>query len=226
MSINPAFPRAVNSRIQLFLLIVVLAPFPAIGRSQEYTVTNLGTLGGPTSRAAAVNDNGEVVGTADVTANTGTGDAFLYANGAMTDLAPGNSALGSAAVAINDQEHIVVNLNTENFDIESYLWNGTNLIDLGTGDAVSMNANDMIVGNIENSRGWYWVYANGQLDTSPTNPLPSPWVDAIAMSVNSSGEIAGLCSDGDIYDQGPACVFGQKARMSSKTRLQQAMYLS
>jgi hypothetical protein len=127
----------------------------------------------------------------------------------MTDLAPGKSAFGSNAVAINDQGHILLNLiNQDEFQAESYLWNGSSLIDLRIENATWMNANDMVVGNGENVPGWYWVYANGELNTSPANPLPSPWVEALATSVNNSGEIAGLCSDGNVYDPGPACVFG------------------
>ena len=208
MHINLPSSLAAAFRGKLCLFAAAFALFPAFAWSQEFTVTDLGTLGGSTSYANAVNDNGQVVGTANITGNA-YGDAFLYANASITDLAPGMSTFGSTAVAINDQGHILLNLiNQDNFDTESYLWNGTNLTDLGIENAVAMNASDMVVGNGENVPGWYWVYANGQLDTSPANQLPSPWVDALATSVNNSGEIAGLCSDGDVYDPGPACVFG------------------
>ena len=47
-------------------------------------VTDLGTLGGLRSRAMAINDSGQIVGSS--TKSDGTASYFLYANGAMTDL--------------------------------------------------------------------------------------------------------------------------------------------
>ena len=192
--------------LKLCILATILGLFPAIGWSQEYTITNLGTLGGTSSYANFVNDNGQVVGTANITGDT-HGDAFLYAKGVMTDLAPGESTFGSTAVAINDQGHIVLNLYLDgNGDSESYLWNGINLMDLGAGGATSMNSSDMVVGYTLSLS--YWVYANGQLDSSPGYQLPSPGVMAVATSVNDAGEIAGGCWDATPYDYGWGCVFG------------------
>ena len=50
----------------------------------EYTVTDLGTLGGSTSYADAINNNGQVTG--DSYPSSGYPHAFLYSNGVMTDL--------------------------------------------------------------------------------------------------------------------------------------------
>jgi probable HAF family extracellular repeat protein len=50
---------------------------------------DLGTLGGRSSFAAAVNGRGQVIGDSDTgTGSTGTGEghAFLWQNGSMTDL--------------------------------------------------------------------------------------------------------------------------------------------
>jgi probable HAF family extracellular repeat protein len=60
-------------------VITAQAAFPL------YSVTDLGTLGGPTSNAEAINDRGQVVGSAD-TATRGVYHAFLYSNGKMHDL--------------------------------------------------------------------------------------------------------------------------------------------
>ncbi len=48
------------------------------------TMTDLGTLGGPTSAATAINQDGVVVGSADVTASVGHG--FVWSEGVMHDL--------------------------------------------------------------------------------------------------------------------------------------------
>jgi probable HAF family extracellular repeat protein len=70
-----------------------------------YSVTDLGTLGGPSSEALGLNNFDDVVGTA-TTAN-GESHAFLYRNGGLIDLGtlPGGTA--SRAVAINDRGDIV-----------------------------------------------------------------------------------------------------------------------
>jgi hypothetical protein len=69
-----------------------------------------------------------------------------------------------------------------------------------------MNSSDMVVGYTLSLS--YWVYANGQLDSSPGYQLPSPGVMAVATSVNDAGEIAGGCWDATPYDYGWGCVFG------------------
>ena len=48
-------------------------------------MTDLGTLGGTHSFAAAINDAGQVVGNSDIPGN-GIPHAFLYSGGTMTDL--------------------------------------------------------------------------------------------------------------------------------------------
>ena len=58
-------------------------PSPVI-RLALYRLTDLGTLGGKTSRAYAINAAGQVVGEAATAA--GATHAFLYADGKMTDL--------------------------------------------------------------------------------------------------------------------------------------------
>ena len=64
-------------------------------------MTDLGTLpGDKISSAVAINDRGQVVGAAGPTPMTG--HAFLYSDGAMTDLGTLGGAVGSWASGIND----------------------------------------------------------------------------------------------------------------------------
>ena len=68
------------------------------------TMTDLGTLGGLSSDPYDINDNGQVVGFAELT--DGQQHAFLYSNGIMTDL----GALGgtfSCAYSINNNGQVV-----------------------------------------------------------------------------------------------------------------------
>lgn len=75
---------------------------------QNGTVKDLGTLGGPNSRATGINVWGQVVGFSDVDCGTQSCEhAFLWRNGVMRDLGtlPGYS--GSAPVGINAWGQIV-----------------------------------------------------------------------------------------------------------------------
>jgi probable HAF family extracellular repeat protein len=76
------------------------------------TVADLGTLGGEESEAMAINTYSEIVGGADTA--DGKEHAFLYANGQMYDLGPGQ------ANAINDDRWVVGETDTP----VAFLWDG------------------------------------------------------------------------------------------------------
>ncbi|MGE5624340.1 MAG: hypothetical protein ACM3ZT_02205 [Bacillota bacterium] len=70
----------------------------------RYLVTDLGTLGGVSSDALGMNDQGQVVGWAGLP--DGSRHAFLYANGTLQDLGVLNGGLSSYATAINDRSQV------------------------------------------------------------------------------------------------------------------------
>jgi probable HAF family extracellular repeat protein len=82
---------------------------------QNGTVTDLGTLGGVRSTAAAINDNGQIVGYG--TTSTGATDGFLYSNGKMTGLGSFTpAAINDNGVMVGgqyiDSGGTITNLNT------------------------------------------------------------------------------------------------------------------
>jgi probable HAF family extracellular repeat protein len=83
-------------------MLTCLALSP-IANAQQYTLTDLGTLGGLESWGTGINANGQVVGYSYV---SGThSHAFLYSKGMMTDLGTlggFSSDLFSYAYGIND----------------------------------------------------------------------------------------------------------------------------
>ena len=74
---------------------------------QNGHMTDLGTLGGTQSGAAAINDQGQVVGTAGLDPANTIQHAFLYSAGKMVDLGTLPGMSGSEAVGINNSGTVV-----------------------------------------------------------------------------------------------------------------------
>ena len=94
----------------LGVLCLVFSDVAFVSAAAQYTVTDLGTLGGPGSFACGINDSGQVAGYS-FTSSGYISHAFLYSNGTMADLGTlGGSASGwtlEYANAINDSGQIV-----------------------------------------------------------------------------------------------------------------------
>src|SRR5262245_20731382 len=71
----------------------------------SYAITDLGTLGGPSSYPTGINNAGQVVGWSD-TNTSGVTHAFLYQNGTITDLGTLGGAY-SAAAGINNAGQVI-----------------------------------------------------------------------------------------------------------------------
>ena len=91
-------------------VLIAFALFSStVAYATQFTVTDLGTLGGASSTANGINSTGQVVGYAPN--STGNLQAFLYSNSAMQDL----GTLGGAASwanGINDASAVVGELPT------------------------------------------------------------------------------------------------------------------
>jgi len=108
------------------------------------TITDLGTLGGPSAAAEAINDNGQIVGWAAT--STGAAD-FLDSNGTLTNVGPNNGENDPAS--INDAGVFV--------DAAAFIYSGgkfqnlNNLIPAGSPyqlrDATAINDKGQIVVN-------------------------------------------------------------------------------
>jgi probable HAF family extracellular repeat protein len=114
-------------------------------------MTDLGTLGGCCSSAAAINSAGQVVGYSFL-ANGGY-HAFLWEKGVMTDLgAPGGNSPYSGAAAINSSGEVVGwSKDAAQSGTRALLWSKGKMIDLGTsgGDdsqALGINPKGDVVG--------------------------------------------------------------------------------
>ncbi len=79
----------------------------AVKWSSSGAITPLGTFGGSSSTAEAVNDVGQIVGYADYANPLMGHGAFIWQNGVMTDLGNLGGPGGAAATSINSAGHVV-----------------------------------------------------------------------------------------------------------------------
>src|SRR6266853_1805874 len=99
--------------------------------SAQFSIADLGTLGGTFSAPRAINEAGQVVGVSQTA--TDESRAFLWDNGTMINLGTlPNGSISSEAVAINGRGQIVGRVVTVSRQSRAFLWDNGNMIDLGT----------------------------------------------------------------------------------------------
>jgi probable HAF family extracellular repeat protein len=153
-----------------------------------WTLVDVGTLGGPGSYGAAVNNAGVVVGCADV-AGSGT-HAFVYQAGSMRDLGTGtdSSEGNSCALAVNDQG-VVAGRAASGELVE---WNNASVTHLGIkGNVTAINGAGIVVGSITDGAATRaFMYRDGlvtDLGNLGTNANPASSANAI----NARGQVVG-----------------------------------
>jgi probable HAF family extracellular repeat protein len=163
----------------------------------KYTVTDLGTLGGPESSASSINSKGQIVGSAKTA--DGQTHAFFYSDKAMIDLGTLGGSYSSAS-GINDAGQIVGTSKTNNDVLHAYLYQGGQMLDLGTlggseSYAGGINNQGQIVGTSYcQSEPWNrlqhaFLYSNGTM-TDLGAPTPQ-YPNSSGARINNKGQIAG-----------------------------------
>ena len=214
------------------LAIVALAvPLLAVGSLNRHaakaaradvTVTDLGTLGGRTSFAAAINDKGVVTGGADL--EGGTQHAFRWSDGDMVDLGtlPGGSS--SSGADINARGDVVGTSVTPQGPFgRATLWrNGDAAVDLGTfggtiGNATGINDRGVVVGiagipGDAEPRAFVW-------DGGPLEGVGDLGPSSRASAINKHGVIVGTAvvaaSGGGMADHAFASAGGSVTDLGS-----------
>jgi probable HAF family extracellular repeat protein len=110
--------------------------------AQTYSVTDLGTLGGSSSAARAINASGQVTGSAD--GSNGATNVFRYSAGHMTSLGTlgGTVAIGNA-INVSGQ---IAGYSTNSVTYRAFMTNGnqlTDIGDLGGGSSDGYGINDL-----------------------------------------------------------------------------------
>ncbi|GAA1415758.1 hypothetical protein [Catellatospora coxensis] len=151
-------------------------------RWKDGVMTDLGTLGGPTSAATAINNNGWIVGYSTL-ADGVTTHAFLWRPGlGMIDLAP--STVTSLASGVNDSGMVVGRYVTGG-ELRGFRWVNGVFSDLNTPDGSGFDANA--------------VNKHGKIAGTHVSQ-PATWKNGITvlsglvgegMAINDSGDVTG-----------------------------------
>ena len=166
-----------------YLVAAALAAGPATASAADWTLVDLGTLGGANAYAAAISDGGRIAGCSETA--SGEIHAFVWQGGTMTDLGRGADAAGnSCALAVNDQGLVAGRASTG----ELVLWTQQGVQPLGfRGEVGDLNSSGALVGAREAAgTKRAFVYIRGTV-----TELGDPSVPSEATAINSRGQVVG-----------------------------------
>jgi probable HAF family extracellular repeat protein len=162
----------------------------------QYQPIDLGTLGGTESSAAAVNNNGQVVGYSYTAGNVEVHAFSWTAVGGMVDLGT-LGGLVSFAFAVSENGQVVGSSHTGNNEVHAFSWTAAGgMVDLGTfggSNSVAVDVSDsgrvvgssMSAGNAA-THAFSWTASGGMVDLGT---LGGPLSEARAVS--ESGQVVG-----------------------------------
>jgi probable HAF family extracellular repeat protein len=149
---------------QRLIALLVLVSFhlfaAAVLAQQQYTVVDLGTLGGETASPFGINNNGQVVGTSSTSGTAQSSRrAFRLNSGVMQNLGTVNGGPVSDGIGINDTGQVVGRTSVNPGDDRSFafLYSGGVMQNLGAlpsdvqSAALSINKSGTIVGVSEHN---------------------------------------------------------------------------
>jgi probable HAF family extracellular repeat protein len=158
------------------------AAVSSAGGAQDWTLVDIGTLGGPGSYGAALSDDGTVVGCSDVA--SGGAHAFVYRNGVIRDLGTASDSAGgsSCALAVNNAGTIAGRSSTG----ELVIWKDGAVTRLGIqGDIGGINDADAIVGTrTDGASRRAFLLQDGAL-------TELDGADSSAKAINARGQVVG-----------------------------------
>jgi probable HAF family extracellular repeat protein len=160
----------------------------------RYQIIDLGTLGGPTSSAQAVNDSGQIVGVSD--ALDRQPHAFLWQDGQMVAI----GGIYTSAYDINNRGQVVGWQGSCPVDL-AFFWQNGVMSEVGEGASVACGIDDsgQIAGYTPRSGSVYshaCLWTNGVVHFL-VDGGDSSWSSACAISNN--GQVAGQCGPTAAY---------------------------
>ena len=132
-----------------YLVLLLVKPVMG-GVITNYTITDLGTLGGEVSNARAINDAGQIAGFSAIS-GTSPRHGFRWDNGVLTDIGTLQSS-DSFGRGVNIHGWVTGQSHTVSNNPHAVLWKNGNLIDLGTfsgalsSEGFDVNDDNQVVG--------------------------------------------------------------------------------
>jgi probable HAF family extracellular repeat protein len=162
--------------------------------AQAYTAVDLGTLGGPNSRATGINHEGVVAGLAATSA--GATHAVLWQDGQVVDLGTLGGTSGVAIDVNPSGQAVGVSANAAGVN-RAFLWSDGAMTDLGTlggpiGRANRINPRGEVVGFSSTAAGPIHATSWSGGSTTDNRTFGGPF--SLAAGINDSGEIVGAAT--------------------------------
>jgi len=187
---HAALSRAFSRSLLAFPVLFAVAP---AGAAVQFSVVDLGTLGGSSSSATAINGAGQVVGNAGTSGNAAS-RAFLWQSGSMQDLGT-LGGTSSYANGVNAAGQVVgyahISGNAAN---HAFLWQSGSMQDLGTlggtrSDASGINAAGQVVGTAttSNAASHAFLWQSGRMQDLGT--LGGTF--SYGNGINAAGQVVG-----------------------------------
>jgi probable HAF family extracellular repeat protein len=191
----------------LLACVVAAVSGGATKADAQWVVTDLGTLGGKESEATAINERGQIVGSADTRAKDRDGysvsHAIRWQSGGMHDLGTLPRFRHCRALDINERRDIVGRCENEALDSRAVLWRGKGVIDLGllkrpgyrfaNAEASLVNECSQVVGSswegLDGAHSAAFTWVRGA--TIDLGGLGGEGIDTEATAINERGEIVG-----------------------------------
>jgi probable HAF family extracellular repeat protein len=198
-------------RLRVSFAVLMIVAMSALSAAQQYTVTDLGTLGGDDgdNAATAINDHGEVAGYSPLSVGPPHGYVWTSHTG-MLDLGslPGDTYI--YAYGINNSRQVVGLSYGITTSAHAFLWTGRdgmqNIGTLGGSNAAAYAINNLgqVVGdssppdNVGGAHAFLWSQTGGMQDLGTLGGTVS-----IAYGINDLGEVVGYSLLADNVTQHP-----------------------
>ncbi|MEW6736800.1 MAG: DUF3466 family protein [Acidobacteriota bacterium] len=187
----------------IFFLLSIVSPQLTLAQ-QQYTITDLGTLGGNSSIGNDINQNGDITGWSQISQATIT-KGFVWKRGIMTALPTLANGKGALGVAISNPGFFGPNFTGDaelaNGNTHAFRYNSVTMRDLGTLPGTThshgrdINDTGEVVGWAQSADGTLkaFLYRNNQMIDISNGSVSA------AYGINNTSQVVGYFQSDDVH---------------------------